>query len=338
VITEIMSDSIHPGSNTFGAGLANGDWWELVNLGSEPVDLTGYLWDDEDRLAGDQFAIFPSFVLPPQQIVLIVEEDDVDLPDGFRDAWGLPASQLILARSQFGGRDEFSGISTTGDEVNLYNVQGALVARRITEAADEGFSFHWGTDDVYRGLSQEGIDGARKARSDGSGEILSDPNYVPLFLDVASPGHVEGLTSNEVRGDFDGDDLVGVSDIDLLCNAMAGNTSSLFDLTGDEVMNQDDLVAFLEIAGTIAGDTDLNRQVNFTDFLKLSANFGAAEGVSWSGGDFDCNGAVGFPDFLTLSAHFGAATSVAATAAVPEPNGLVLIVMTGLMLLRMIRS
>ena len=37
----------------------------------------------------------------------------------------------------------------------------------------------------------------------------------------------------------------------------------------------------------------------------------------WAEGDFDGNGEVEFPDFLTLSASFG--QTAAATASVPEP-------------------
>lgn len=66
------------------------------------------------------------------------------------------------------------------------------------------------------------------------------------------------------------------------------------------------------------GDFDGNGVVEFSDFLLLSANFGA-EVPNHTFGDFDCNGAVEFADFLGMSANFG--KSVADPVAVPEPIG-----------------
>jgi len=68
----------------------------------------------------------------------------------------------------------------------------------------------------------------------------------------------------------------------------------------------------------LAGDLDGDGSVGFPDFLALSANFGQNVG-SYAEGDVDCSGDVGFPDFLALSANFG--KSLGATAAVPEPSG-----------------
>ena len=66
-----------------------------------------------------------------------------------------------------------------------------------------------------------------------------------------------------------------------------------------------------------AGDTNLDGEVKFDDFLALSANFGEEGG--WVEGDFDGDGQVDFPDFLALSANFGGATPASA-ASVPEPT------------------
>ena len=66
-----------------------------------------------------------------------------------------------------------------------------------------------------------------------------------------------------------------------------------------------------------AGDTNFDGEVQFDDFLALSANFGEEGG--WGQGDFDGDGQVDFLDFLALSANFGGAAPAAASA-VPEPN------------------
>lgn len=64
--------------------------------------------------------------------------------------------------------------------------------------------------------------------------------------------------------------------------------------------------ATLLVCRTVAGDTDLDGDVDFTDFLVLSANFGMSGG--WTEGDFNQNGTVDFDDFLAQSANFGFGT------------------------------
>jgi hypothetical protein len=82
------------------------------------------------------------------------------------------------------------------------------------------------------------------------------------------------------------------------------------------------------VAGS-QGDLDGNGTVEFADFLVLSANFGNEVG-SHTEGDIDCSGDVAFADFLIMSANFGSAVG-ADTAAVPEPSGLALFSVAGLL-------
>lgn len=78
--------------------------------------------------------------------------------------------------------------------------------------------------------------------------------------------------------------------------------------------------------GGIGGDLNGDGAVGFPDFLLLSANFGGTD-LSYEEGDINCDGSVGFPDFLVLSANFGQTA-----AAVPEPTGLALLSVAGLLL------
>ena len=140
----------------------------------------------------------------------------------------------------------------------------------------------------------------------------------PELFDAAAP---ESVFIPKVDPDFDGSGEIDVNDLDMLCTAVAANSETPnldFDLSDNEELTTQDVALFLQLAGSLTGDADLNGSVTFPDFLALSAGFGA-EG-SWSSGDFDCNGTVEFPDFLALSAEFGNGT--AAAASVPEPNGL----------------
>lgn len=75
------------------------------------------------------------------------------------------------------------------------------------------------------------------------------------------------------------------------------------------------------------GDLDGNGEVEFADFLTLSANFGN-EVADHTLGDVDCNGMVEFADFLILSANFGGGG--AGTESIPEPTGRLMMGLAGL--------
>ena len=82
----------------------------------------------------------------------------------------------------------------------------------------------------------------------------------------------------------------------------------------------------------IPGDANLDGVVNFSDLLILAQNYGL-QTTHFTQGDFDGDGAVGFSDLLLLAQHYGQGEAGAATsAAVPEPNGLVgLLIAAGLL-------
>lgn len=53
------------------------------------------------------------------------------------------------------------------------------------------------------------------------------------------------------------------------------------------------------------GDTDRDGDVDFQDFLTVSANFGKETDAAFAGGDFDGDGGVDFDDFSILASVFG---------------------------------
>lgn len=60
---------------------------------------------------------------------------------------------------------------------------------------------------------------------------------------------------------------------------------------------------------TLDGDTNLDRNVNFDDLLKLAQNYNAA-GRTWTDGDFDYNGTVNFDDLLALAQNYGGSVAL----------------------------
>lgn len=122
--------------------------------------------------------------------------------------------------------------------------------------------------------------------------------------------------------DFDKDGDCDRRDIDnLAVTIVLGDNVVVFDLNGDELVNQADLSEFLKDVNRLNGDADLNGAVEFADFLVLSSGFGQER--DWSEGDFDADGTVAFADFLILSSNFGQST--AELAAVPEPTSMLLL-------------
>ncbi len=313
LITEIMWDSGHPSSDDFGnGGHVSGDWWELLNVSDEPIDMTGFMWDDDDRLEGNDFSIFPEFVIQPKELVILVREEEASIAneDGFRVAWDIPADMRILSEGLFadtGSGDTFSGLSSGGDELNLYDAMGELIQSVTLEPSTTGVSRGWSfADGIYTdiGLSVEGEAGAVASITDGSGNRLAEPELWEedlalglIALDVSSAGHVEGFDVVFPGGNT-------ALTIDEICSQVAVGSA-----TGD------DLSTALAAAGVLPGDADQNGTVEFADFLTMSASFG--QSGTYSNGDFDCNGTVEFADFLALSANFG--QSPAGAQSVPEP-------------------
>jgi hypothetical protein len=124
-----------------------------------------------------------------------------------------------------------------------------------------------------------------------------------------------GALVDPLPGDFIRDGILNATDIDLL-SAAVGSDDLIFDLNVDGAVDQLDRGVWItDLKNTLVGDADLNRRVEFADFLTMAAWFGQPGG--WAAGDFDGDAFVGFPDFLALAANFG--TSVETAVAVPEP-------------------
>ena len=109
-ITEYMYSS----ANAAGNGV--GEFIELTNVGNANIDLTGWSFDDNSRVAGS-FSIGGFGVVQPNESVIIT---DAAAPV-FRTFWYLPAAVKVI-----GGNDQNLGRS---DEINIYDAANTLVTR-----------------------------------------------------------------------------------------------------------------------------------------------------------------------------------------------------------------
>jgi predicted extracellular nuclease len=89
---------------------------EFTNIGSEAVNMTGWSFDDDSRVAGTVSLSAFGTVFPGESVVLAEAGDS-----NFRAAWGLSSSVKVIGGNLVNlGRN---------DEINLYNASGNLVDR-----------------------------------------------------------------------------------------------------------------------------------------------------------------------------------------------------------------
>jgi predicted extracellular nuclease len=101
-----------------GAGTSTaGEYFELMNIGNAPIDMTGWSFDDASR-APDSFSLAAFGVVQPKEIVVLTEATEAD----FRAKWNqLPASVKVI-----GGNSQNL---SRADEINIYDAADNLVDR-----------------------------------------------------------------------------------------------------------------------------------------------------------------------------------------------------------------
>jgi fibronectin-binding autotransporter adhesin len=135
-------------------------------------------------------------------------------------------------------------------------------------------------------------------------------------------------------GDFNNDGLFNCTDINSLVGQMVlGSNNPQFDMTGDGLVNQADLVQWRTIAGSInlasgnpylPGDGNLDGVVDGSDFGIWNGNKFTTI-AAWCSGDYSADGIVDGSDFGIWNGN-KFTSSDGGLAAVPEPSGLLCIV------------
>jgi uncharacterized protein YjiK len=110
----------------------NGEFVEFTNTGSTSVDMTGWSFDDNSRLAGS-FSLSAFGTIKPGESVVITENTDVA---AFKKAWGLSDSVKVLGGSNLQQTTGDGQALQRPDEINLYDKSGTLVDRLTYNDAD----------------------------------------------------------------------------------------------------------------------------------------------------------------------------------------------------------
>ena len=120
-------------------------------------------------------------------------------------------------------------------------------------------------------------------------------------------------------GDFNGDSVFDVVDLDALIGA--GPNDTQFDLDENGIVDTGDRDVWIsDIKNTFVGDINLDGEVNSADLNTLALNWRSMDATSWAQGDFNGDGTVNASDLndLALNWRSGVAASTSAPP-VPEP-------------------
>jgi hypothetical protein len=217
----------------------SGEFIELTNMTASAIDVTGWSFDDDHRVAG-AFDLSAFGVVQPGESVVVTESD----ASAFAAAWGLDPEVKIIgllgdATGNNLGRD---------DEINIYDSVGNLVDRLAY--GDQAFPGSVRTQNNSGQTAPENL-----GANDPTLWELSAPgdafgSYAASTAEHGTPGFYSGAACVGFAGDTNGDGVVNFADL---------NT----------VLSQ-----FGQAGAGLEGDTNGDGVVNFTDLNEVLSEFG----------------------------------------------------------------
>ncbi|MFG0292172.1 MAG: lamin tail domain-containing protein [Phycisphaerales bacterium JB050] len=163
---------------------SGGEYIELTNLGTESVDLTGWVFIDSDRLEGaeeesDLFDLSSFGMVAPGESIIITEDDAAT----FAADWSLDPAVRVLGLLGF---DTGKNIGRS-DELNIYDADSNLVDRLT-----------YGDEDFAGTIRTKDISGNPLAGAEGQNDIFnwiysaegdSFGSYLSANGDLGNPGY-----------------------------------------------------------------------------------------------------------------------------------------------------
>ncbi|MCP4193706.1 MAG: hypothetical protein GY768_24100 [Planctomycetaceae bacterium] len=163
----------------------------------------------------------------------------------------------------------------------------------------------------------------------------SEPIFMVFNLGLDSSTFEESLSVYEgildtpgIVGDFDSSGILDAVDIDLLTDAILGNSTDLkFDVNFDGGVDYGDRREWVEVLrGTYFGDTNLDGEFSSTDLVAVfqlgEYEDGIAANSTWSAGDWNGDREVDSADLVIAFQAGGYEQGPRPSLAVPEPTGL----------------
>jgi len=170
-ITEAMSSS--------GTG-GTPDWFELSNLGTNSVDVTGWRMDDISFLFANAVVLNGVTNIAAGESVVFIEAADTNNVAAFKSFWGGMTNRQVGTYTGGG-----VGLSSSGDGVVVFNSSGTEISRVSFGAATAGTSFYWVYDSSGI-LISPGSGVVSAAGTDGAYNSTTNSTYT--ITNTASPG------------------------------------------------------------------------------------------------------------------------------------------------------
>ncbi len=183
-ITEVMPTGSSNG--TYAA-----DWWELTNTGVETLDLTGWKMDDSSDSLAEAVSLEGVASLAPGASAIFIE-GNATTAEGFVDAWFGGTAPDGFQIGTYSGSGV--GLSSGGDQVNLFDGSGDPITGVSFGAATTGVSFDnasalGGTTSPPPSISNLSVVGTNGAFTAGAetGSPGTAPVQTPLILSEVAP-------------------------------------------------------------------------------------------------------------------------------------------------------
>ena len=221
----------------------------------------------------------------------------------------------------------------------------------IGQYDDRAFLIHypagtsWNVVDDGEGGSQDGEFGGDRVFLGHWGYDIENYNFLDLttgdFLQIVE-STVDFLAPGDMGPacDFDASGVCDVADLNQLMYTGLSSGDLQFDLDGNGTVDLGDRDALLREINSLPGDANNDGVTNAADLNALGSNWQREGLTSWEQGDFDGNGIGNAADLNIVGGNWQktaadfAAAPLAATAAVPEPGSLGLLLISLLGLLR----
>ncbi|MFO1458286.1 MAG: immunoglobulin domain-containing protein [Verrucomicrobiota bacterium] len=179
---QLAITEVFPAASLNGNPALHADWWELTNFGSDPVDVTGYRFNDSNGGLTNGVVTLDSLVLAAGESVIFFEQSSTTgLPSeqDFRTWWGaaLPEGLRVIPYST-----NNIGLSSSGDSLRLWDPT-------TTNEHDPVASADFGAATLGRSFTYDpgtGLFGTESAAEVGGATIAEENG------DVGSPGHTTG--------------------------------------------------------------------------------------------------------------------------------------------------
>jgi uncharacterized protein YjiK len=154
------------------------DWFEITNVTSNTIDITGWMIDDSSAAFGSAATLNGVTTLAAGESAIFIETTDLPGKDTlFRNTWALAASPTGPQIGSYTGSG--IGLSTTSDGVNIFNAAGTLMASVTFGASDAVSPFQ--SFDNTRGLNATTISQLSAVGTNGA---IASSNAT----EVGSPG------------------------------------------------------------------------------------------------------------------------------------------------------